>query len=94
MKPDPLIPRRSFPAEVKEDNPRGNQLIQLYLERQPLNGSGSKTGCMLSVGEERWTSLAVDKRRCHVMHLMDLTEVSDRETRMRAVRALLYLCQG
>jgi len=50
--------------------------------------------CVSSVGDDRWTSLAVDKRRCHVMHLIDMTEVSDRETRMKAVRSLLYLCQG
>ena len=50
--------------------------------------------CVCSVGDERWTSLSVDRRRCHVMHLIDMTEVSDRESRMKAVRSLLYLCQG
>ena len=49
---------------------------------------------MCSVGDERWTSLTVDRRRCHVMHLIDMTEVSDQESRMKAVRSLLYLCQG
>jgi len=52
------------------------------------------TCCMCPVGDERWTSLTTDKQRCHIMHLIDMTEVSDRETRMKAVRALLYLCQG
>jgi len=47
-----------------------------------------------SVGDERWTSLPVDRQRCHVMQLIDITEVSDRESRTKAVRSLLYLCQG
>jgi len=38
-----IDPRGSVLEEVKEEDSRGNRLTQVYLEKQPLNGSGFST---------------------------------------------------
>lgn len=42
----------------------------------------------------KWMAADEYTQHTHVMRLLNTTEVSDRQSRMRAVRALLYLCQG
>lgn len=42
----------------------------------------------------KWMAADEKMQQTHVMRLLNMTEVSDHHTRMKAVRALLYLCQG
>jgi len=37
--PDPLIARGSLPEWVKEKDPMGNRVTQIYPEKWPLNGN-------------------------------------------------------
>lgn len=39
-------------------------------------------------------NLSEEVRRAHVLTLLNMTEVCDPAARTKAVRALLYLCQG
>ncbi|OCT89281.1 hypothetical protein XELAEV_18017901mg [Xenopus laevis] len=46
------------------------------------------------VNDTRWTSLTSEQHRIHIMHLLDKLEVVNREKRLSASRAILYLSQG
>jgi hypothetical protein len=49
---------------------------------------------ILPVGDAKWTSLDAATCKTHVLRLLDMLELSDRDARMKAARAVLYLCQG
>ncbi|XP_014678725.1 PREDICTED: striatin-interacting protein 1 homolog isoform X2 [Priapulus caudatus] len=42
----------------------------------------------------KWCELSSDEKRQHILRLMELTDISDRSQRMKAVRSYLYLVQG
>lgn len=46
------------------------------------------------LGFEKWTALAKDDQIRFVVSLQDDLEVTERERRVKAVQALLYLVQG
>lgn len=41
-----------------------------------------------------WTELSVENRKTHILRLLNATDVSDYDKRMKTVRSILYLCQG
>ena len=45
-------------------------------------------------GSEKWNQINDDKRRMHILCLLNNVESAKREQRMKAARALLYLTQG
>lgn len=78
----------SYDAEIAE--------LYSYTEENefPLNKASFDTLLTKHYGGRKWSSLSKDEKRCHVMRLVDTTEVSDRQVRLEVTRGLLYLCQG
>ena len=43
---------------------------------------------------KQWKDTEDDIRKMHVLRLLNVSDVSDHERRMKAARAILYLAQG
>lgn len=43
---------------------------------------------------EKWIEVDDGQRKTHILKLLNSTDVSDRDQRMQALRAILYICQG
>lgn len=50
--------------------------------------------CVRAARSRRWSQLLAEEHRAHVMRLLDALEVTDRDRRLKAARAVLYLAQG
>ncbi|XP_023209422.1 striatin-interacting protein 1-like [Centruroides sculpturatus] len=76
----------------------GNEIAELYSYTEDLEFLWNKTAfeeLMEQYGyPKKWNGLATSQKEEIILRLLDVIEVSQRNTRMHAVRAILYLLQG
>lgn len=76
----------------------GNEIAELYSYTEDLEFLWNKTAfeeLMEQYGyPKRWGGLTTAQKEEIILRLLDVIEVSQRNTRMHAVRAILYLLQG
>ena len=88
-------PDLEFEYEDCED--ASSELAELYSYTEH-DEFAENHACFTALVEEsenrRWLEMSVSEQRRHVLKLLDAVDVSERQRRLSAVRALLYLAQG